>query len=520
MKKKLLLIIIAIIFSSQNIYAETDNTPVSENSNSTLISIWDNDKKQDTKTHKRHFPIIHSRKIPNLDTVDKLLDNASEQNRQIDSAKSISERINNSLNNNNAIKIDINTVNQIVNVDDCVKIALANHPSIQYYKSSAEIYKSKIAQAWSAYFPTIGAGIEYSRNDLLLTTFNTGKQRYNLFYMPNLSANIMLFDFGKTKTKADIAKKTYQASEENVKMSINDVIYGVKKAYYSLLFAKQQETVYENFVKDDEAHLEQANAFYRVGTKPKIDVLTAEYNLGKSKLNLIKSQNSTKLAYANVNNSIGIPEFNNYAINENLETRLYEINIDDMLEIAFNTRPEYLAAKKKSEASALLVRGSRRAFLPDLNVFASFEAGGTSPGNDTGYKFGGNLAYKNFNALLLKKQLDESKATAKRDLAELERTRQKIYLEVQQAYIDFKNAKDSIPVAALAMMESKERYNLASGRYKVGVGDSIELKDAENTYLTAQLEYYSNLMNYNIAVANLERVTGAPIAPIEEQNQI
>ena len=187
MKKKLLLIIIAIIFSSQNIYAETDNTSASENGNSTLISIWDNDKKQDTKTQKRHFPIIHSRKIPTLDTVDKLLDNASEQNRQIDSAKSISERINNSLNNNNAIKIDINTVNQIVNVDDCVKIALANHPSIQYYKSSAEIYKSKIAQAWSAYFPTIGAGIEYSRNDLLLTTFNTGKQRYNLFYMPNLS---------------------------------------------------------------------------------------------------------------------------------------------------------------------------------------------------------------------------------------------------------------------------------------------------------------------------------------------
>jgi outer membrane protein TolC len=120
--------------------------------------------------------------------------------------------------------------------------------------------------------------------------------------------------------------------------------------------------------------------------------------------------------------------------------------------------------------------------------------------------------------LLLKKQVDESKATAKRDLAELEKIRQNVYLEVKQAYIDVQNAKDSIPVAQLAMMQAKEQYDLASGRYKVGLGDAVELKDAENTYRKAQLEYYSNLMNYNISVANLERVTGSPISPVVDEN--
>ena len=114
--------------------------------------------------------------------------------------------------------------------------------------------------------------------------------------------------------------------------------------------------------------------------------------------------------------------------------------------------------------------------------------------------------------MLLKKQVDEAKATANKDIADLENTRQSVYLEVKQAYIDLQNAKDSIPVSQLAMMQAKEQYDLASGRYKVGLGDAVELKDAENTYRKAQLEYYSNLMNYNIAAANLERVTGAPIA--------
>ena len=40
-------------------------------------------------------------------------------------------------------------------------------------------------------------------------------------------------------------------------------------------------------------------------------------------------------------------------------------------------------------------------------------------------------------------------------------------------------------------------------------------KDAENTYLNAQLNYYSNLLDYNVNAAELERVIGAPIKESE-----
>ena len=48
---------------------------------------------------------------------------------------------------------------RIIEVNDCVKIALENHPLIRYAMSNAEVYQSKIAQAWSNYFPTFSAGI-------------------------------------------------------------------------------------------------------------------------------------------------------------------------------------------------------------------------------------------------------------------------------------------------------------------------------------------------------------------------
>lgn len=404
----------------------------------------------------------------------------------------------------------INT-NKIIEVDDCVKIALEKHPLIHVAMSNAEIYKSKIAQAWANYFPTFSAGLSYSRNDMQVSNFAFPIQKYDMFYAPTLSGNMLLFDFGKTKAQADLAKRTYESAQSNLQNSINSVIFTVKQAYYNLLFAQQQVKVYEDTVADYTLHLEQAKAYYDIGTKAKIDVLTAEYNLGKAKLGLIQAKNTLKIAYVQLSNAMGMPDYSDYDVVDNLTTKAYGITAEEAVSTAYETSPELLAAKKKADASELLVRASRRAFAPNLSGFASYSRGGKRIDTDYGYQFGAQLSYSNVNLMLLKKQVDEAKATYKKDLADYENTKQTIYFEVKQAYINLTNAQDSIAVAKLSMDQAKEQYDQASGRYKVGLGDAIELKDAETTYRNSQLDYYNTLLNYHVSAANLEKLMGSPL---------
>lgn len=402
--------------------------------------------------------------------------------------------------------------NKVISLDDCVKLALENHPAIKASLSNADIYKVKIAQAWAAYFPTFSLDANYSKNDMLVTNFSFPTQKYGMYYTPRIGMNWMLFDFGKTKAVADISKKSFESAEAGVQMNINDVIFNVKKSYYNLLFALQQEKVYSDTVKDFELHLKQAEAYYKIGTKAKIDVTTAQYNLGKARLNHIKAKNGVAIAFAQVSGAMGLPEFDNYSISETLDTWGYNVKFDDIIQTAYNTRPELLSAKKKAEGSELLIKASLRAFAPNVSAFGNYTLGGKTPANDHGYQLGAGLTYSSTNLLLLKKQVDEAKATHKRDAADYDNAKLSVYLEVKQAYIDLNNAQDSIPVAKLSMGQAKEQYNLASGRYKVGLGDAIELKDAETTYRNAQLDYYSTLLNYNTAAANIERVIGTPIS--------
>ena len=127
------------------------------------------------------------------------------------------------------------------------------------------------------------------------------------------------------------------------------------------------------------------------------------------------------------------------------------------------------------------------------------------------------MSYSTVNLLLLKKQVDEAKATYKKELADYENIKQNIYLEVKQAYLNLVTAQESVSVALLSMNQAKEQYEQASGRYKVGLGDAIELKDAETTYRNSQLDFYNSLLNYHVSAANLEKLMGAPLEASDKE---
>ncbi|MBP3924227.1 TolC family protein [bacterium] len=413
--------------------------------------------------------------------------------------------------------ISYSEMNGEVTLQDCIKLAITHNPTIMSAISNAEIYKSKIGQAWSNYFPTIGAGVSYSRNDTLMTMKMNGpyagmmNRRYGLYYAPTLSANMLIFDFGKTKAGADYAKRSFEASRFDAETSIEQVIYNVKVAYYNMVFAEIQKVVYEDTVKDYELQLKQAKAYYNIGKKAKIDVTTAEYNLGNAKVNLIKAKNTLELAAVQLANAVGIPELEGVILKDKLNTKAYEVEFPNLIKIAEDSRPALLSSKKQMDAAELGVRSAKRAFTPDFNIYGSYDRGGPKINTDYGYQFGGQLTYSNLNLMLLKKQVDEAKATYRKAVADYEQQRQNVYLEVKSAYINLLNSHDSIAVSKLALQQAKERQYQAFRRYQVGLGDAIEFKDSENSYLNAQLEYYSNVLNYNINAAELERVIGAPI---------
>lgn len=414
-----------------------------------------------------------------------------------------------------------NEVHSVFSLNDCIDNAIKYNPGIQASIYNEDVYKSQIGQAWANYFPSLSASLEASRSGNKYiggSPYGGSMSQYTTMgYIPSVSADMLLFDFGKTKASADMAKRYYEASKENTKENINTIIYNIKSTYYNILFAQAQVHVYEDTVADYELQLNQAWGFYRYGTKPKLDVVTAEYNLGKAKLNLVKAKNVLEVAKVELSKIMGMPEYTNYELSDQLTLNLFDITEEDAIKIAFDVRPELISAQKSAEAAKMNLRAARREFAPNLGIYGSYGNGIGNEYNLQSGQIGVGLAYNGLNLMRLKKQVDEANASYKKAKAQYEDTKHDVYFNVKKNYMDLETDREAIVIAKLALDQAKEQYRQVTGRYKAGVGDAIELKDGENTYLNARLDFYNAMLNYNNTAASLEREIGLPLKQKDEK---
>ena len=263
--------------------------------------------------------------------------------------------------------------------------------------------------------------------------------------------------------------------------------------------------------------LDRAWGFYRLGKKPKLDVITAEYNLGKAKLDLVEAKNDLEVAKIKLSKIMGAPEYVNYELSDELLIQKFDETADEVIAKALEVRPELISARKSLEAAKMNLRAARRNYAPDIGISASYTNGRGNKYDVTSAQLGVGMQYSSLNIMYVKKQIDEAKAIYKRSLAQYNEVKDDVYYSVKKAYFDLHTAREAIIIAKLALDEAKEQYRQVSGRYKAGVGDAIELKDGENTYLNARLDFYSTILNYNVTAAELEKEIGLPLIFSDEK---
>jgi outer membrane protein TolC len=86
--------------------------------------------------------------------------------------------------------------------------------------------------------------------------------------------------------------------------------------------------------------------------------------------------------------------------------------------------------------------------------------------------------------------------------------RQSILLEVNQAYADLDSATARIGVMDSSLKTARENLAIAEGRYKAGVGPSIDVTDAQVSAVKAETDYIQAQYDYQLAVARLQKAMG------------
>jgi TolC family type I secretion outer membrane protein len=393
----------------------------------------------------------------------------------------------------------------ILTLQQCIDIALKNHPAIQAASGTVRQSESKIGQARSGYFPQITFNSGYSRIGPPDTSLRSDP--YNN-YSNTLNLNQTLFDFGKTYTKVRIQSLQKESSEADLQDITASIVLGVKQSYYSFLKAKMSVTVATETMKQFQQHYDVARAFFETGKSSKIDVTSAEVNLSNASIQLISAQNALRIAFVKLNQAMGVVSAPEYDVKDEFDTEKTEISFESALSQAYQNRPDVLSTALKREALEKNVTLNKIGYLPTLSGNAAYGYSGDDTSIDRSWNVGVALTFPLFTGLSTKYSVDEATASLDIALANEESLKQLIYLEVQSAWLNRKEALERIEAGKTIVRQAEETLELARGRYATGVGSSIEITDALIKHYNARMTYITALTDYSIAQASLEKAIG------------
>ncbi len=406
---------------------------------------------------------------------------------------------------------------------DCLEIALNNNPKIKSAYASSESIKENKVQTISNYTPSLSTHTGISRNKPDLSAMPTGTKMpsYTKYLLGTISLSQLVYDFGVTQNQYTIDKINWEMSKQNIESTVNNIVCDVKDAYYNLLYAISAKQVRLETVEQYEQMYNQAKAFYEIGTRPKVDVTIAMSNLADAKTNYIEATNAVDLAVSRLNNAMGTPFIEPYVVDTSIPYQDTDITMKDAVEIANKARPDLKMAISQMKMADEYVKLAKKTYFPQLYVSADLGMGGRDDFVDKNwYTFGGYLDFPIINPVQITSQVKQAKAEMDRQKFDTKTKVNDIYFEIQNAFVKLNDARERIVSSKVAVQQARESYELSQGRYKAGVCDAIELKEAQVLYEDAKLAYVSNIYAYNSAKASLEKAIGQSIKTTAPQENV
>jgi len=192
-----------------------------------------------------------------------------------------------------------------------------------------------------------------------------------------------------------------------------------------------------------------------------------------------------------------------------------ELSFEGCLKTARKNRPELGEVELNVKSAEKEVQLAKSEYFPTLGLSFNYERVGDDPsvsGSDFADEDNWNVmatARWTFWQWGKKRQLVREKETRLEQAKDAKiQVEDSISLEVKDAYLRLREARDRIGVAEVAVEQAEENFRINAERFKEQVATTTEVLDAQTLLTQARSNYFNALSNYNITWARLDRAMG------------
>lgn len=409
---------------------------------------------------------------------------------------------------------------EILTVEDAVKIALENNFEIKIASNNAKIDATNVSLANAGILPNL-EGVLTNSNSILDTkqTQSDGSTRelnnarnMNLSY--GIALNWTVFDGFKMFAKHDQLKQIEQLGNTELQFTILSKVGDVLETYYQIVQQQQQLKVLDSALIISKLRLDLANNRYTIGKASKLESLNAEVDLNTDTTNLLRQ----KELYANtktfLNELLARDLTENFIVSE-------EVAIDKSLVYAdlktnvSSQNPQLkiqLLNKRIAELSLKQIKGDR---YPTISLSSGYnftrsesDLGFAAQSSGNGLVYGVNARMNIFNGSLQNRNEKAAKYAVENAQISVEQQKTTLDSQLLSAYTTYLT---NIQLSELEDKNEKiaaQNLDITLEKFKIGIIATVEFRTAQLNYVNAKFRNTSAKFQAKLSEIALKELAG------------
>lgn len=409
---------------------------------------------------------------------------------------------------------------EVLTLEDAVKIALENNYEIKISKNDLRIDQSNVAYGNAGMMPKLTANVvdnnsvqntSQTRQDGTVTELDNAKNN-SLTYGVGLDWTI--FDGFKMFAKLDQLKTLQKLGEAELKLTIITKISDVNATYYDLVQQQQQLAALDSSIVISNQRVELAQNRYTIGKASKLEVLNAQVDLNTDTTTLLRQ----KELYANtktlLNQILARDVKTEFKVIEQItvDTNLLLPELQSLAEKQNPILEAQILNKRVAELQLKQVKGDRYPILR-LNSAYNFSESESSLGFVTqssakGFNYGFTATLNLFDGFAQNRNEKIAKIQIENSTIAIEQQTQALATTLTTSYQTYLTNLELSKLEEKNEAIAKQNLDITLEKFKIGTIATLEFRTAQLNYINAKVRNSNAQFQAKLSEIALKELAG------------
>lgn len=386
---------------------------------------------------------------------------------------------------------------------EVVDLALCRNPTTREVWSATRLQAAQVGLAQADFLPALDGHVAGSRVRVDSRSANQSNAALTLSWL--------LFDFGARSANLEVARQLMSAAVSTLDATVQNVFLEALRAYYNAQAARAAVTAARESERASRESLSAAEVRYQVGTGTPADRLQAQTAWSQATLTRIRAEGVQRNTLGRLANVMGLDANQPLPLDDipaASPEASFEGDVAALIAEARERRPDLQAAEAELRAAQSGVDYARAAGLPTLSLSTGpkWEDLGGASANSNSIGLVVNLPF--FSGFSTTYSVRAAEARTEVQAARRDNVRQQVALDVWEAYQNLTTATQTIRTTADLLASAEQSERVALGRYKAGVGNILDVLNAQSALANARLQRIQAVLEWYVSRAALARAIG------------